>query len=110
MAERLINIDELSIDMIDRVNPFQRAYEIMSKSVTADVLRTIHGAIAMTKVSMSEEEAVTLFPRIKAFKAERGVEPSLNSVNPLERRMAEALAWIRDAKRKRMAEAAASQA
>lgn len=104
MAEKLVNIDELSIDLIDRINPFQRAYEIMSKSVTADVLKTIHGAIAMTKVAMSEEEAVALFPRIKLFKDERGHEPSLTAANPLERRMAEALAWLRDAKRKRMSD------
>jgi hypothetical protein len=103
MAEKLINIDELTIDLIDSINPFQRAYEIMSKSVTADVLKTIHGAIAMTKVAMSEEEAVALYPRIKAFNSERGHEPSLTSPNPLERRMAEALAWLRDAKRKKMA-------
>jgi len=102
MAEKLVNIDELTIDLIDSINPFQRAYEIMSKSVTADVLRTIHGAIAMTKVAMSEEEAVALYPRIKAFNAERGHEPSLTSPNPLERRMAEALAWLREAKRKKM--------
>lgn len=107
MAERFVNIDELTIDMIDQINPFQRAYEILSKSVTADVLKTIHGAIAMTKIAMSEEEAVALYPRIKAFLAERGSEPSLGSANPLERRMAEALAWLRDAKRKRMAAGAA---
>jgi hypothetical protein len=103
MAEKLINIDELTIDLIDSINPFQRAYEIMSKSVTADVLKTIHGAIALTKVAMSEEEAVALYPRIKTFNTERGHEPSLTSPNPLERRMAEALAWLREAKRKKMA-------
>jgi len=103
MAEKLINIDEINIDLIDSINPFQRAYEILSKSVTADVLKTIHGAITSTKVAMSEEEAVSLYPRIKAFVAEKAVEPSLVSPNPLERRMAEALAWIRDAKRRKMA-------
>ena len=103
MAEKLVNINELTIDLIDSINPFQRAYEIMSKAVSADVLKTIHGAIAMTKVAMSEEEAMALFPRIKAFKDERGHEPSLTAANPLERRMAEALAWLREAKRKRMA-------
>lgn len=103
MAERLINIDDITMDLIDSINPFQRAYEILSKSVTADVLRTIHGAITSTKVSMAEEEAVSLYPRIKAFKVEKGVEPSLVSPNPLERRMAEALAWIREAKRRKMA-------
>lgn len=105
MAERLINIDELSIDLIDSINPFQRAYEVLSKAVTADVLRTIHGSIATTKIAMTEEEAVALFPRIKAFTNERGHEPTLTSASPLERRMAEGLAWIRDAKRKRMAAA-----
>lgn len=54
---------------------------------------------------MSEEEAVSLWPRIQAFKAEKKVEPSLVSPNPLERRMAEALAWIREAKRRRLAAA-----
>ena len=105
MAERLINIDEIDIDLIDSINPFQRAYEILSKSVTADVLKTIHGAITSTKVAMSEEEAVSLYPRIKAFVTDKKVEPSLVSPNPLERRMAEALAWIRDAKRRKMAAA-----
>ncbi len=105
MAAKLVNLDDLSIDLIDSINPFQRAYEILSKSVTADVLRTIHGAIAATKIAMTEDEAVALFPRIKAFTTERGHEPNLNSASPMERRMAEALAWIREAKRKRMAEA-----
>ncbi len=105
MAEKLINIDEINIDLIDSINPFQRAYEILSKSVTAEVLKTIHGAITSTKVAMSEEEAVSLYPRIKVFVAEKSVEPSLVSPNPLERRMAEALAWIREAKRRKMATA-----
>lgn len=103
MAEKLINIDELNIDLIDSINPFQRAYEIMSKSVNADVLKSIHSAITSTKISMTEEEAVSLFPRIQQFKKEHGVEPALTSANPMEKRMAEALAWIREAKRKKMA-------
>jgi superfamily II DNA or RNA helicase len=101
LAEKFINIDDIDIDLIDSINPFQMAYEIMSKSVTAEVLERIHQTITATKISMTEKEAVTLFPRIKAFKEERGSEPSLTSSNPMERRMAEALAYIREAKRKR---------
>jgi len=104
MAEKLINIEELNIDLIDSINPFQRAYEIMSKSVTSDVLKSIHSAITSTRISMSEEEAVSLFPRIQQFKKDHGTEPSLTSSNPMEKRMAEALAWIREAKRKKMAQ------
>lgn len=110
MANRLINIDELTIDLIDQINPFQRAYEILSKTVSADVLKTIHGAVALTKIAMTEEEAVALYPRIKSFTADRGHEPSLGSANPLERRMAEALAWLREAKRKRMSTGAIGMA
>jgi len=75
--------------------------------VTADILRTIHAAVTSVKIAMTEEEAVALYSRIKDFVKERKAEPSLVSPNPLERRMAEALAWIRDAKRRKIA---ASQA
>ncbi|WP_428487061.1 DEAD/DEAH box helicase [Rhodopila sp.] len=102
MAGRLINIADLDIDLIDSINPFQQAYEILSKSVTADVLKTIHDAITANRIVMTEQEAVVLWPRIKQFKADSGMDPSLTSAHPLERRMAEALAWIRSAKRKKM--------
>ena len=58
MAQRFINIDELDVDLIDSINPFQMAYEILSKSVTADVLKRIHEAITAAKIAMTEEEAV----------------------------------------------------
>ena len=101
MAERLINIDQLDMDLIDSINPFQKAYEILSKSVTEEVLRTIHAAVASTKISMTEQEAVSSWPRIQAFRREKGVPPSLVSPNPIERRLAEALAWLQAKKRER---------
>lgn len=104
MAERLVNIDELSIDLIESINPFQRAYEVLSKSVTADVLRGIHEVIRAGKVEMTKEEAEALWPRIVAFRRDNGFEPRLVSELPMERRMAEALAWIRDYKRKQTAQ------
>lgn len=33
MADKFINIDDLSIDLIDQVNPFQSAYEVISRDV-----------------------------------------------------------------------------
>lgn len=105
MAEKFIKIEDLDIDLIDSINPFQMAYEVMSKSVTADVLKRIHETITAKKIPMTEDEAVTLYPRIKAFAKDHGKEPSLTSANPLERRMAEGLAWIREAKKKKMREA-----
>lgn len=99
MAEKFINIDELDVDLIDSINPFQRAYEILSKSVTADVLKRIHETVTAIKIAMTEEEAVMLWPRIQVFKREKGTEPNLSSPNPMEKRMAEALAFVREAAR-----------
>lgn len=95
IGERLINVEQLDIDLIESVNPFQGAYEILSKSVTAPMLRTIQDHVTMQSSSMTEEEAVLLWPRIKDFKRKNGVEPSLNAPDAFERRLAEALAYIR---------------
>ena len=35
MANKFVNVKDLDIDLIDSINPFQLAYEIMSKSVDA---------------------------------------------------------------------------
>ncbi len=110
MAEKLINIEQIDMDLIDAINPFQKAYEILSKSVTADVLQTIHGALKAATISMTEEEAVSSWPHIQAFKRDRGHAPSLVSPNPVERRWAEALAWIQAKKRERLTTGPAGQA
>lgn len=102
MADKFINVRDLDVDLIDSINPFQLAYEIMSKSVDAEVLKRIHGAITAKKIQMSEEEATALYPRIKLFKETHGREPSLVAPDPMERRMAEALEWLRNKKRERM--------
>ena len=102
MANKFINVRDLDIDLIDSINPFQAAYEIMSKSIDADILKRIHGAIISKKIKMTEEEATALYPRIKAFSEAHGKEPSLISPDPMEKRMAEALEWIRNKKRERM--------
>ena len=102
MTGKFINVKDLDIDLIDSINPFQLAYEIMSKAIDADVLKRIHGAITAKKIQMSEEEATVLYPRIKAFKNTHGKEPSLVAQDPMEKRMAEALEWLRDKKRERM--------
>ncbi|MCA1397459.1 DEAD/DEAH box helicase [Bradyrhizobium sp. BRP56] len=102
MAAKFINVKDLNIDLIDSINPFQLAYEIMSKSVDADVLKRIHGAITARRIQMTEEEAVALWPRIKSFNETHGREPSLTAQSPMERRLAEALEWIRAKKREQM--------
>jgi superfamily II DNA or RNA helicase len=100
MAGQFINIDDLHIDLIDSINPFQKAYEILSKSVTTKVLKVIQDTIEATRIQMSFEEASLLWPKINAFFKTFNKEPSLQSTDPLERRMAEAIIYLKEQKRK----------
>ncbi|TKK65419.1 ATP-dependent helicase [Ilyomonas limi] len=100
MADQFVNIDDLHIDLIDRINPFQKAFEILSKSVTTKVLKVIQECIEATRIVVTEEEAIMLWPKIKDFYATFKKEPNLNSTDPLERRMAEVLVYIKEQKRK----------
>ncbi len=100
MAGTFVNIDDLDIDLIDRINPFQEAFEILSKSVTPKTLKTIQDTIELTRIQMTEEEAILLWPKIKSFvKNSGGKEPNTESYDPLEKRMAEALVYIRSQRR-----------
>ena len=87
MADKFINIDDLHIDLIDRVNPFQKAFEILSKSLTTKIFKVIQDTIEATRVQMSDEEAILLWPKIKDFYQAHGREPNINSLDALERRM-----------------------
>jgi hypothetical protein len=100
MADKFINIDDLHIDLIDTVNPFQKAFEILSKSVTISVLKLIQEAIESTRISFSPEEAMLLWPKIKAFIAENRREPDLNSRDMMEKRLAECLVYLKEQRRK----------
>lgn len=104
LTSKFITMPELSIDLIDQVNPFQQSYEILSKSLGESVLRRIHQTLAETKITISEAEALAQVPRIRSFKEQHGKEPNINSPDPIERRMAEALAWIRAAAIRRQKE------
>lgn len=39
LANKFVNLDDLSINLIGEINPFQRAYEVISKSLTPETLR-----------------------------------------------------------------------
>ena len=94
MAHKFVKIEDLNIELIDSVNPFQHAFEILSKSVTAQVLHTIQTTIDGVKVDMTDEEAVILFKKAKRFVEENGRRPDYKSKDPLEKRMGEAVLYI----------------
>lgn len=101
MANSFVNIDDIHIDLIDQVNPFQKAFEILSKSVTTQVLKLIDEHIQSIKIEITEEEAIIYWPMIKAWKEKTGEAPDIRSFDPKERRMAEALIFLREIKRQR---------
>jgi len=105
MADKFINIDDINIDLIDTVNPFQKAFEILSKSVTTKVLKVIQDTIEATRIVMDFEEAKILWPKIIEFQKTFNKEPNLNSNDPLERRMAECIIYLKEEKRKKAANA-----
>lgn len=107
MAKKFVNIEELHIDLIDRVNPFQKAFEVLSKSVTARLLKVIQEAIDAGRIEMTDEEAVILYrDKIPEFMKQHGREPNMNSNDPLERRQAEAIVYLRNKRRQLAAEKA----
>jgi superfamily II DNA or RNA helicase len=101
MADTFINIDDIHIDLIDKVNPFQKAFEILSKSVTTKVLRVIQDTIQATRIKMDFEEAKILWPKVQEFVKMYSREPSIASNDPLEVRMAECIIYLKEEKRKR---------
>jgi len=91
-----MDVRELDIDLIDRINPFGEAYAILAKAMTEDSLKQVAAAIAAKRTSLTPEEAKELAVRAFRFKKERGRLPSLTSQDAWERRMAEgAAAFVR---------------
>lgn len=105
IANRFINIDKLSINLIDTINPFQRAYEVLSKSVDAPTLKIIQNTIAEQKYNLTLEQAMMIFkgPLKEYVKEHDGRVPDINNPDPKVREMAAALQMLKNLKARRMA-------
>ncbi len=101
MGEKFINVDDLSINLIDSINPFCGAFEIMSKQLTAPVLRLIRDAIIETRITLTLDEAVKLWPQVVAFIQTEGREPSPTADHVNENTLGQALILIKKSKRER---------
>ena len=104
LANRMINIDQLSINLIDTINPFQRAYEVLSKQVDAPTLKVIQDTMAELKFDMSLEQAILLFKGpYKEYVAEHGgKQPDIKAPDPKVRELAAAFQKIKNLKIRRM--------
>lgn len=91
-VRKFVNVRDLDIDLIDRINPFDAAYAVLAKTMDEKSLRQVQASIAAKKVSIPRDEAVELALRARTFLRERGRKPDINSADPWEKRMAEGVA------------------
>jgi superfamily II DNA or RNA helicase len=91
-----MDVRELDIDLIDRINPFGEAYAILAKTMSEESLKQVAAAIAAKRTTLTPDEAKDLAVRAVRFKKERGRLPSISSTDAWEKRMAEgAAAFVR---------------
>lgn len=95
LSNRLINVEDLNIDLIYSINPFMDAYEIMSKNLDARVFKSIQTYIKSLRVDVTEDEAKTLWPKVTEFVQKMMRQPDLDSNDPYEKRLAEVLLYVR---------------
>jgi hypothetical protein len=89
-----MDVRELDIDLIDRINPFGEAYSILAKAMSEESLKQVQAAISAKRVNLTVEEARDLAKRALKFKQERGRLPSITSPDAWEKRMAEGVAFL----------------
>lgn len=93
-VRKFVNVRDLDIDLIDRINPFDAAYAVLAKTMDEKSLRQVQASIAAKKLSIPEDEARDLAKRALSFKQERGRLPDINSMDAWEKRMAEGVAAL----------------
>jgi len=87
-----MDVRDLDIDLIDRINPFGEAYAILAKTMSEESLRQVAAAISAKRATLTPDEAKELAVRAVQFKKERGRVPALDAQDAWERRMAEGAA------------------
>ncbi|NID14491.1 DEAD/DEAH box helicase [Luteibacter yeojuensis] len=93
-VRKFVNVRDLDIDLIDRINPFGAAYEILAKAMDEKTLRQVQASIAAKRLAIPVDEARELAKRALIFKKERGRNPDINAQDPWEKRMAEGVAAL----------------
>ncbi len=90
----VMDVRDLDIDLIDRINPFGEAYAILAKVMNEESLKQVSAVITGKKVRITPDEARNLARRALRFKQERGRLPLITATDPWEKRMAEGIAVL----------------
>ncbi|MBS0575665.1 MAG: DEAD/DEAH box helicase [Proteobacteria bacterium] len=87
-----MDVRELDIDLIDRINPFGEAYAILAKAMSEDSLKQVAAAISAKRTAITPDDAKVIARRAAEFKRERGRLPSATAQDPWEKHLAEGAA------------------
>jgi len=91
-----MDVRDLDIDLIDSINPFGEAYNILAKSMNEESLKQVASVISAKRSPITPEDAITWAKRASRFKQENGRTPSMTAADPYEKLMAEgATAFMR---------------
>lgn len=90
-----MDVRDLDIDLIDRINPFGEVYAILAKTMSEASLRAVSAVIQAKRIKLTIEEARDLAKRALKFKQERGRLPDILSADAWEKRMAEGIEFLR---------------
>jgi len=100
MADKFINIEDLDINLIDAINPFQKAFEVLSKELNSPVLKLIQESIDAKRITFDDDELVFIWPKVEEFYKKNGKRPDPKSNDPVEKRMGEAVIYMQDLRRR----------
>jgi len=94
-GDRFINVGDLSINLIDSINPFCTAFEILAKQLTAPTLRLIQEAIAESKITLAMEDVPQLWPSVEKFYHTNNRWPDPNARQENEALLGQVLTLLR---------------
>lgn len=100
LVKRLINVKDIDMELIDSVNCFQERFEVISRDMDAPLLAQIKTAFTAQNYPMTDQEAMALWPRFRAFCKQEGRLPDPHSSDELEQRLAIARLHLAKAKAK----------
>lgn len=87
-----MDVRELDIDLIDRINPFGQAYSILAKTMSEESLKQVAAVISAKRTTITPEDAKVIAKRAVEFKRERGRVPSITAADAWEKHLAEGAA------------------
>lgn len=89
-----MDVRDLDVDWIDSINPFNEAYNILSKAMTETSLKAMAEVISGRKPNLTLDEARELAKWALKFKNERGRLPDIKAADPWEQKMAQGIAFL----------------